>query len=76
MALDLATLRTYLTEAETARHQLATGRVIVSTTTIDGSSATYNQVSLMKLTSYIADLKNQIAKLESASRRGPIVFVH
>lgn len=75
MALDLATLEAHLTAAETAYHQLMTGERIVSTSNVDGGSVTYNQGSMSKLKTYITDLEEKIARLNSTQRRAPIYFV-
>lgn len=57
---SLATLQTWLTEAETARHKLMTGSRAVSLT-YAGRSVSYTSADLAALNSYIEDLKAQIA---------------
>lgn len=57
---SLATLQTWLTEAETARHKLMTGSRTVSLT-YAGRSVSYTSADLAALNSYIDDLKAQIA---------------
>ncbi len=57
---SLATLQTWLTEAETARHKLMTGSRTVSLT-YAGRSVSYTSADLAALNSYIDDLKSQIA---------------
>jgi hypothetical protein len=77
---DLATLQTWLTEAETARHQLVTGSKHVSLSFSGGAGdnksvayATFRN-QLDKLDAYIASLRAQIAALEGSetSRTRPI----
>ena len=57
---SLATLQTWLTEAETARHKLMTGSRAISLT-YAGRSVSYTSADLAALNSYIDDLKSQIA---------------
>jgi len=56
MALTLVTLKTYLDEAEKARHSLAMGDKVTTISNIDGGSLTYNQASMRQLTTYISYL--------------------
>ena len=69
---DLATLKTWLTEAETAFHQLLMGDRLVSISH-EGRTSSYNQTNRSDLEAYIADLKGQIAKLEGTSTRSQIL---
>lgn len=59
----LVQLQTYLTEAETAYHNLMTGKQIVSARDQNGEQVQYNQASKSALASYISQLKQQIAAL-------------
>ncbi len=76
MALDAATLKKYLAEAEKARHSLAMGDKITTISNIDGGSATYNQASLKQLSAYITFLEDKLAIIEGTKRRGPIEFAY
>lgn len=71
---DLATLQTWLTEAELAHHRLATGSQEESAQH-DGMSLTYTRADMGKLKVYIGDLKGQIAAITGAGlkRRGFVV---
>ena len=74
MALDAATITTYISDAETALHSLAMGDKIVTISNIDGGSATYNQTSMKSLRAYISYLEEQLARINGTLRRGPIEF--
>lgn len=63
----LEQLKTYLAEAETAYHQLMTGKMIVMVRDQNGEQGQYNQASKSALASYIAQLKQQIAELEGGA---------
>lgn len=72
---DLATLKTRLTEAETAYHALMTGQSVVSVDVQDMGKTTYQAADAPKLAAYIQSLQSQIAVLEGAStRRLPFRF--
>jgi hypothetical protein len=73
--IDLATLQTYLAEAQTALHRLNTGQARVSVS-YEGKSVTYNQASRHDLQVYIANLEHQIGELAGTVTppRGPIHF--
>lgn len=74
---DVATLRTWLTEAETARHKLATGSLVEELR--HGETRTkFTTTDMEKLEAYIASLKSQIAVAEgtAASRRRPITLTY
>lgn len=59
MAVTLETLRTWLDEAETARHKLMTQKGVVRVSGAAGS-VEYSMADLDRLTSYIADLRARI----------------
>ncbi len=69
---DLTTLETRLTEAEAALHLLATGGQRQTVDIGAGGRVTYTTANVADLRRYIADLKNQIAKLKGLPRRAPI----
>ena len=71
---DLAILKQRLFEAEAAMHRLMTGELEVIVSVGGFGATTYNQASADKLSTYIAGLKNEIAKREGGSRRGPILM--
>lgn len=72
MTTDIATLRVYLTEAMTARHQLLTGKRVVSIGE-GGNTVSYSRTDLGRLEAYISSLRQQIADLGGeARRRGPL----
>lgn len=60
---DLATLKTWLAEAELARHKLMSGKRTVAVNG-EGRSITYSEAAAYKLDDYIASLKMQITRLE------------
>lgn len=64
----LATLQSRLAEAETALHELLTGRRTVSVD-YDGRKVQFTMTKVDDLRSYIADLKTQIAALDPAAPR-------
>lgn len=57
----LSQLQTWLTEAETARHQLATGAAVVEIMR-DGRRLQYRNASLPQLEAYIRTLESDIEK--------------
>lgn len=63
MALPIATLQQYLTEAQTAYHRLLTGGGVVTVKDQNGEMVTYQQASAVRLAAYIASLEAQIASL-------------
>lgn len=63
---DLTTLRTWLSEAEAARHALALGQSVVEVVR-DGRRMRFNEQDGAHLDTYIADLVAQIAQLEDAA---------
>lgn len=67
MALDIATLRQRLAEAEEAYHKLMIGEKEVSVSVGNFGSTTYNQASLSALEAYISSLKEQISTAEGTS---------
>ena len=75
MAFTLVQLQAWLLDAQTARHQLLTGRMAVSVT-YDGKAVTYTHADLYKLDAYIADLNRQILLLTGPLDRrvGPVQF--
>ncbi len=64
---DQATLQTWLTEAETALHQLQTGASAASVTH-KGKAATFRKTDVPTLRAYIAELK---MRLGLGGRRSP-----
>lgn len=72
---DLATLETRLAEAEEAQHQLMLGAKEVSVAIGNYGSTTYAQADSVRLEEYIQKLKNQIARMTGAARRGVIKVV-
>ncbi len=69
---DLATLQLRLTESEDALHHLMTGEREVSVTVSDYGATTFSQVTRKDLERYIADLKNQIARMSGRPSRRPL----
>ncbi len=72
MAIDIETLKTRLTQAEEAYHQLMIGAKEVSVNVGNFGAVTYNQTSRSALEAYISSLKSQIAVAEgktTTSRR-------
>lgn len=63
MALPLATLQQYLTEAQAAYHRLMTGASVVTVKDQNGEMVTYQTASVTRLAAYIAGLEAQIAAL-------------
>lgn len=71
---DLIILKQRLFEAEAALHRLMTGELEVTVSVGGFGATTYNQISVDKLSAYVAKLKNDIAKREGGLRRGPILM--
>jgi hypothetical protein len=61
MAEDLTQLKTWLSAALTAQHNLALG-LTAQEVHVDGQRVVYNATSLDKLRAYIADLRARIIK--------------
>ena len=59
---DQATLQQWLSEAETARHALATGAREQTISSSSGKSLTFFATDLTKLDSYIASLRRQLGQ--------------
>lgn len=64
---DLATLKTRLSEAESALHELELGRLEVSAS-FDDKAVTFTRAEIPKLESYIRNLEMQIARAEGTSK--------
>ena len=73
---SLSQLQTWLTEAETARHNLATGSMVEEIHSPDGTKVRYMASDVSRLESYIAWLNAQIASQSTSavSPRSPIYF--
>ena len=70
---DLATLQIWLSEAETARHKLATGSLRQTVRYNGDREVTFAKTDMAALDAYIASLRAQIADLSgTGSRTGPI----
>lgn len=72
---DLATLQTWLTEAELARHKLITGSLRQTVRYNGDREVTFAKTEIPALDAYIASLRSQIAELTDSSgagRAGPI----
>lgn len=67
----LATLQTRLEEAETALHQLMTGKQVARVGHGD-AQVEYTKADLPALRSYIRDLNAQIAEAQGTRTRRPI----
>ena len=59
-----------INEAETALHELMLGKKVVSVTTEGLGKTDFNQTNIPHLQTYIANLKNQLNKLNGVRRRG------
>lgn len=75
---DLATLTTYLTEAQAALHDLATGQQLAEVTHRDRTHR-WSRANMADLRRYIEDLKSQIIAMggsvdTTGYPRAPIVF--
>lgn len=68
---DLATLQQWLTEAETARHALLTGKQVARVSAW-GKERDYSKSDQADLQSYITELKGKIAALSGCGGRRPI----
>lgn len=71
---DIVTLQSWLSEAEIARHKLATGKQAVTIEYEGGGSVTYTKADLDKLEAYIASLRSQLSSSTSspAAQRRPV----
>jgi hypothetical protein len=63
---DLSQLRTWLTEAETARHKLLTGSLRQRVSYNGQADVTFAQTDIARLDAYIASLKSQIASADGS----------
>lgn len=71
----LSQLQTWLTEAETARHKIATGGGVEEISSPGGDRVRFTAASLSELDKYIASLRQQIAEAQTATTapsRAPI----
>jgi hypothetical protein len=66
---DVATLQGWLTEAETARHKLATGSLRQTVRYNGQQEVTFAKTDMAALDAYIASLRAQIAGLEGDARK-------
>ncbi|MCL5745016.1 MAG: gpW family protein [Acidobacteria bacterium] len=71
---DLDTLRTRLTEAETALHRLQTGSAVEEIAAPDGSRTRFMPTDAARLEAYIGSLTQQIERASRGFPRGPIYF--
>lgn len=69
MTLSTATLTANLADAETAYHNLLTGKMALVVVDQNGERVEYNRASVARLGAYIEDLKRQLA---SSGTRGPL----
>lgn len=74
MATDPVVLATRIAEAETALHQLATGKQAVTVVDQNGERVEFNRTSMDKLRAYIADLRAQLSGASPTTRR-PVEFL-
>lgn len=76
MAVDCTTLPDLLTEAQKAYHQLMTGKAVRKWVDQNGEQMEYSRANIAQLSSYIAQLKADIAECEGGTRayRGPLRF--
>lgn len=74
---DISTLRTWLSQAETARHRLVTGSMAELLTHGDQTTR-FTPANIDKLEAYIASLQSQIAGADgtASQRRRPINFTY
>lgn len=72
---DLTTLIQRLAEAETAKHNLATGSRMERLTSPNGDSVGFTAASMAELDKYINELAIQIAQLQGdPSPKSPVYF--
>lgn len=72
VGVDAVTLALWLSEAQIARHKLATGTKEASVS-YEGKSVTFTQSDLFRLDVYIGDLLKAIAELSGVvTRKGPV----
>ena len=65
---DITTLKTRLTEAEEALHQLSIGKQRVSLSK-DGTTITFTPATILGLKNYIRSLQQAIARADGGSTR-------
>jgi hypothetical protein len=70
---DLDTLKTRLSEAETAYHLLVTGAKEASVNIGGYGMVTYTQAGLDKLEAYISRLRGEIARKSGSLRRAVVL---
>jgi len=73
---DLTTLQAWLTQAETARHNLLTGSLRQTVRYNGQQEVTFARTDIDKLDAYIASLRSQIGALQGEARQTsrPIYF--
>jgi hypothetical protein len=72
VGIDAITLALWLSEAQIARHKLATGTKEASVS-YEGKSVTFTQADMYRLDTYIESLINAISELNGVVvRRGPV----
>jgi len=73
---DVLVLKSRLLEAETAYHDIMTGKAVRKWVDQNGESVEYSRANVSQLSSYIEALKAEIALLEGARPpyRGPLRF--
>lgn len=74
--VDVAILQARLVEAESVYHEWRLGQTVRSFRDQNGETVEFSQSGLMQLSSYIADLRAQIAAAGRACNeyRGPLRF--
>jgi hypothetical protein len=70
----IETLQTWLSQAETARQNLAIGSLVEELSSPDGTRVRYAAADIGKLDRYIASLRQQIVAAAQPAARGPITF--
>lgn len=73
---DVATLQARLVEAEAIYHEWSIGQTVRSWRDQNGEVVEYSQTGLMRLASYLAELRGQIAAASGplSTYRGPLRF--
>jgi hypothetical protein len=73
---DLPQLRLWLSEARTARHEIATGTRVSVWMDQNGERVEYNRANMPTLTAYISDLETAVTTLNQGGTiaSGPLQF--
>ncbi len=71
---DILTLQARISEAEQARHDLMCGKRPKDVRYSDGGGASFSEMSLAQIDSYLTTLRQELYQAQSGRSRRPITF--